>query len=136
MNVTIDSDVRISATELFGGQLGEALQHPTIKRILATAISKENFSFKDGVLKGKGEFGEEVVLDPANDIRPEDIQPLYTVVDTYTSSNGKFSQIWGNVAIVDCQWFLYNVLDAIEEIVNEMPPWKQPERHLYKELIK
>ena len=92
-----------------------------IKRVLATAISKENLSFHDGVLKGEGEKGEEVILDPSNDIPWGDVKPLYTIVDTYDNSNGKFSQIWGNVAIVDCYWFLFNLLDAVEEQVDNMP---------------
>ena len=58
---------------------------------------------------------------------------MYTLVETYDDSNGKFSQIFGNVAIIDCYYFFFNILDAVEERVNEMPFSR--ERFEYKALI-
>ena len=71
--------------------------------------------------------GERITLDPSNDIPIQKIEPVYTVAGTYDKSNGKFSQIFGNVAIVDCSYFFYDVLKAAQVEVNKLPIEKRLE---------
>lgn len=64
---------------------------------------------------------KKTVLDLNIDFPWRDIQPVYTLAGTYDKTNGKFSQVFGNVAIVDCAYFFYDLLDAATELVGDMP---------------
>ena len=65
------------------------------------------------MLKKRGEDNEELLLDPITDIPFDKIEPVYTVAGTYDNNNGKFSAIFGNVAIVDCSYFFFDLLNAV-----------------------
>lgn len=41
----------------------------------------------------------------------------YTVTGTYSSNNGKFNKVLGNVAIVDCNYFFIDLLDGLQKTV-------------------
>lgn len=60
-------------------------------------------------------------MNPRTALPISDAKLVYTVAGTYDKSNGKFSQIFGNVAIIDCAYFFYNLLDAVQVEVNKMP---------------
>ena len=48
------------------------------------------------------------------DIPWDDVYLPYTVTGTYIENNGKFSQIYGNVAIVDCNYFYDDLLAGLK----------------------
>ena len=44
----------------------------------------------------------------------DDVILPYNVAGTYSENNGKFSQIYGNVAIVDCNYFYDDLLAGLK----------------------
>lgn len=64
-----------------------------------------------------------------NDITQIALQ--YTLAGTYAKSNGKFSAIYGNVAIVDCNYFLDKVLSTLQDLINDKYHCKtQPTKYI------
>ena len=37
----------------------------------------------------------------------------YHVKGTYDTPSGKFNQIYGNVVLVDCDWIVFKIIDAL-----------------------
>ncbi len=45
----------------------------------------------------------------------------YTLAGTYTSSNGKFNSVFGNVVVVDCNYFFDDLIVGLVDMANRIP---------------
>ena len=56
-----------------------------------------------------------------------------TVQQTYEEPNGRFSLVFGNAAMIDCNWVFPELLDAI---VAKVAPYEETHEELYKKTMK
>ena len=137
LGASINDTVYLSLENVFGSNYDHLVSHlrdnPLIRRALLTAASELGFEYSDDGKLLNRENG--VTLDPTNDFPSfNDVLIEYEVVGTYDKTNGKFSAIFGNVAIVDCAYFFNNTLDAVKVRIDEMPA--SLEKLQYEALIK
>ena len=56
----------------------------------------------------------------------------YTIKGTYDDPSGKFSEVYGNVVLIDCGYVLPQVLDKLYEELDVLKPILTPD--IYNEL--
>ena len=102
-------------------QLAQVMAHPDLQDVMHVVAKKLDYSYKNGAFYDQ--YEEEIVKlgNLGAESFGDNLLLTYTLNATYAQNNGKFNKVLGNVAIIDCNYFFADVLDALTVLVNEDP---------------